>query len=239
MNWTQDELQEIEVGKVVTRRRKGRQVNQAEYTTRRIPAPYNHIISQLLMEEAHGASDTGHEAVRSQTYVQRVVDAFWKEITAYRGDPVEFRSKVLTPLLQCQRWGVEENYGPAVQVAISNGNGNPTIADATDFYLTENPNDPEWILNYHRNLLYIPEVRWHLRIIMEKFQIGQPRSYNGIHTNQDTIHARTKCLTDDEHKGKDLQEMLPLSELDVQVILSERIKLFYKEELEQMVCASI
>ena len=70
MNWTQDELQEIEVGKVVTRRRKGRQVNQAEYTTRRIPAPYDRIVSQLLMEEAHGASDADHEAVCRQTYAQ-------------------------------------------------------------------------------------------------------------------------------------------------------------------------
>ena len=133
---------------------------------------------------------------------------------------------------------MEENYSPAVQAAVRNGEGNPTIADATDFYLTEDPTDPEWIPNYHRNLLYIPEARWHLGIIMGKFNIGQPRAYNGVHTNQDAIHARSKRLGDDEHEGEDSREMPALSELDVWVIFSERIELFYKEELDEMVCAS-
>jgi hypothetical protein len=53
---------------------------------------------------------------------------------------------------------VEENYGLSVRDAMSNGEGNPTIYDATNFYLSNDITDPYWIPNFRCNLLHIPEA---------------------------------------------------------------------------------
>ena len=264
MSWTQDELREIEVGRTQPHRKKGKNPAEPVYTTQMIPAPYDRIISQLLIEEAHGALHSGHEAVRRQTYAQRVLDAFWIEIKEYKGEPTAFRSKVLTPILQRQLAAIQENYGPAVRAAVRNGNGNPTITDATRLYLGVDPTDPGWIPNYRRNLLHIPEARWHLGVIIGSHKVGQAGPYNAVHNNQDLVDKRAKSQLQEKEKKKKTEDdgndgtdsetqgdseddgdsetedggkIPPLDALDIQVILYEKLQDFFKPELDQVVRA--
>ena len=230
LSWRRGELREIEVGRTPPQGRKGKQVAKPVYTTQEIPAPYDHIVSQLLCEEAHGEADHGHEARRRQTYAQRVLDAFWKEIKEYDDEPEMFRSKVLTPILQRQLWGVQENYSPMVRAGVRNGEGNPTIKDATKFYLKDDPTDPEWIPSYRRNLLHIPEARWHLGLIMGVSKLGCPEAYNTVRHNQDLLDAKV----DDSNVDNERVPLLKV--LDLQVIISEHLETFFHQEMDLVVC---
>jgi hypothetical protein len=142
MAWEKNELRTIQVGKVRSKRVKGKVVNEVTWVEKQIPAPYDRIVAQLIREDEHGKCNRGHEALRRQSYVQRVLDTFWLEIDLYDGDSVAFRSKALTPLLQRQLWGVEENYSPSVREVVRNGKGTPNIAQVTTFYLHDDPTDP-------------------------------------------------------------------------------------------------
>ena len=229
LSWKRGELREIEVGREQSKGKKGKQAAKPAFTAQRIPAPYDHIVSQLLCEEAHGEIDHGHEARRRQTYAQRVLDAFWKEIKDYDDEPEMFRSKVLTPILQRQLWAVQENYSPMVRAGVRNGEGNPTIKDATEFYLKDDPTDPEWIPSYRRNLLHIPEARWHLGLIMGVSKLGCSLAYNTVRHNQDLLDARVDASKVDNGK-------VPLLEvLDLQVIISEHLETFFHKEIDLVV----
>ena len=140
-----------------------------------------------------------------------------------------FRSKVLTPILQCQLWGVQENYSPVVQAGVRNGNENPTINDATQFYLKDDLTNPRWIPSYCRNLLHVPEARCHLGILMGVFTLGCPAGYHTVQKNQDHIDLRVDMTK--ENTGK----IPPLEVLDLQVIISKHLELFFKPEMDHVV----
>ena len=69
------------------------------YTLHYILAPYNRILAQLIAEDQYGDIDQSYEALRQQSYVRQVLDKFVQEFTSYTRQPVDFRSKVLTPIL--------------------------------------------------------------------------------------------------------------------------------------------
>lgn len=193
MSWEEGELREIEVGTSNKFKLRGKTRSELTHDTKEVPAPYDRIVAQLLAEDEHGHFDKGHEALRRQTFAQRVLDDFWKEIKSYEGPPAAFRSKVLTPILQRQLWGIEENQSMCVRNGVSNGFGTPTIADATEFYLGADPTDPSFITSYRRNMIYIPEARWHLGIVMGAWTVDNVKAFNAVRSNTDRIASAIRC----------------------------------------------
>lgn len=248
MSWTKGELRLIEVGVTVIRQKNKKRTREVVYNIRQIPAPYDRILSQLIHEDQHANTDGSHEALRRQTYAQRVLDDFWQEIKKYDGPPVKFRSKVLSPILQRQLFGIEDNYGPAVRNSIAGGPVTPTIAQVTKLYLGDDPADPDWIPVYRRNMVYIPEARWHLGIIQGKYMLGDARPYATIRSHQDYLDQTMRDeadLEDEEmddvqgsNDGSDNGEPTPpppLKKAEVQMLMYERLEDFFTAELAQVV----
>ena len=114
-----------------------------------IPVVYAQLIAQLLAEDLHGEQNSGHEALRRQSYARQVLDAAGKEIKQYKGPSTAFRSKILTPILQRYRRGTPDGYTPTIRTAVSGDEDvAPTLTDATQFYLSEDPVDPAHIPFY-------------------------------------------------------------------------------------------
>jgi hypothetical protein len=132
MSWRKGELRQISVGRTITSRKGTRNNCEEVYHPKDIPAPYDRIIAQLIAEDKHGDGDKSHDSLHRQAYARRVLDAFWYEINGYAGRPIDFRSTVLTPLLQRQLRGVEDSYGPSVQAAV----GDPNTQWALENFLT-------------------------------------------------------------------------------------------------------
>lgn len=85
-----------------------------------------------------------------------VLDLFAEELrTAAAPVPARFRSYVLNPLLQRQLRGIPDSVGTAVMAEVGESRG-----EATKFYLSEDPLDPDHIHTILQNILYI----WHVRL---------------------------------------------------------------------------
>ena len=240
MFWTPRELRPIEVGTKVTKQRNHKKFREVIYKTHQIPAPYDRIVAQLITEDEHAKIDASHEALRRQTYAQRVLDEFWKEIRKYNGPAIAFCSKVLTPILMRQLFAVDENYTPSVRESINGGPGNPTIEQVTSFYLSEDPTDPDWIPSYRRNLVYLAEPRWHLGIVMGKYVCGDAKIYATLRAHQDVLdaHIREAAETKEEMsedvdstEGEEPVPVPPLNITEVQMIFHERLNEFFAPEL--------
>ena len=63
-----------------------------------------------------------------------------------------------------------------VERAVAQGGEEPTIKQVTKFYLKCDPTDHQWIRAYCRNLLYVPEARWHIRVMMNEIAVGNEES---------------------------------------------------------------
>jgi len=234
MEWEQDELRSV---KISTKKKNGtgtgHKVTTKEY---KIPAPYDRVVAQLSLEDEHARYFNGHEAIRRQSYAIKVLNEFAKEITNYKGPAVAFRSRVLTPILQRHRLGIEDTYGPSVRKAILHGReGDVTIGMATEFYLGEDPTDPGYIPTYRRNLVYVPMVRWHLGVIMGVRPVGNELSYEHVLSNSDAL---MKSLHDEESgaEASDDEDGIPkFTKYDVQVVVFEKIDTFFTDELASVV----
>ncbi|KAF9641961.1 hypothetical protein BDM02DRAFT_3194173 [Thelephora ganbajun] len=228
MNWKRGEIRPVKVG--VARKRRGKDSHYIEWKNLGIPPPYDRIVCQLIAEDDYAKSFNSHESRRRQAYVNHVLDAFAEELTSWEGTSEDFRSKVLTPILQRQLWGVHDAYSPSVRDAIAEEKDEPTILDATKFYLSQDPVDPELIPNYRRNLLYLPEARWHLGFIMKKHAINEA-CYNKVRENHDRIMEALR----EEEDSEDPEDEIPLlSEVEVEVIVDERLEDFFKPELNKV-----
>lgn len=144
-------------------------------------------MAQLILEDKHAKEYCGHEVVHQQSYTNEVLDEF-TEIIESQGPEVDFHSRVLTPILQCYLWGITNAYGPSVHSAILNTRAEElTIRMVTEFCLSKDPTNSGFIPTYHCNLIYIPEVRWHLGVIMERKSIGGSLAYNGVRIDYNLI----------------------------------------------------
>ena len=90
------------------------------------------LFSQLMAESMHSQRDGGHESRRREDYAQKVLDKFGGELRQFKDLPVTFRSKVLTPILQCQVTGIHNTYTPTVCTGVNlmkeiRTQGEPTI----------------------------------------------------------------------------------------------------------------
>ena len=236
MKWTKGELRPIQYRSL--RRRPGQERAPSSYSVAQVPAPYNRIVSQLITESLHMERDPSHESYRRGTYADKVLDAFARELAQFkrtRKPPASFRSKVLTPILQRQLLGVDDSYTPSVQAGINKSN-ELSIHDVTRFYLGADPVDPTLIWNYRRNLLYLPDPRWHLGTLMQGgFKDDDEAAiihYNKVRTNHDAI---MKSLKAQGHKEFDSSGSPLLSTAEVTAIIDEDLEAFFQKELKQVV----
>ena len=254
MLWKKSELRSILVGHWESDAGDNQPEERVVYVDTKVPAPYDRIIAQLLSEDEHAEEDHGHEAVRRQSYVRRVLNSFWEEIVSYEGGPAVFRSKILTPLLQRQIAGVEENYSPSVMESVSGSKDPPTIQQATMFYLRHDPCNPRWIQNIRRTMVHIPEARWHLGVLMGHNLVGDADAYNKVRANMDvlTAYAKAQAKAGNKDANHDTKydeegwegdedesvepEVVPVfNDAEVQVIVDENLEDFFAPELERVV----
>jgi hypothetical protein len=168
-----------------------------------------------------------------------------------------WRSKVLTPILQRQLQGIPDPYAPAIHTAISNcsrdddddvyedgededANDVVTISDATKFYLGTDPLDPSNLPTFRRNLVYIREVRWYLQMLFENGNLLSDRKcFDRSINNQDYLINTVDDDEIDEDEEEDEEEEddgVPLlSSAEASTIYFEHLEEFFKEELERVV----
>jgi hypothetical protein len=231
MSWMPGTLRPFTI--VSTRKRPNQTSSKTITTEGLIPAPYDRILCQLIAEDSHGDFDDSHEASRRQTYARQVLDMFAKEYKAYKGPPIAFRSTVLTPILQRHLAGVPDEYLPAVSKAIGDGADSPSIGQATQFYLAEDPTDPALVPAYRYNMVFIPQVRWHLGLIIKAIAIGDSSAYDRIFVNQDTLMS---ALKKDPNDGADERQIPRLNAAMVAVVIDEKLDIFFGPELSVVVC---
>jgi hypothetical protein len=235
MSWAPRELRTIQVG--ISKKYRNRMAWHTGWMDLRIPAPYDRIVSQFGFEIKHAKMDKSHEARRRESYARRTLDKFGEELLAYEGPHAAFRSKILTPILQRQLRGVTDVYTPALRSAIASGDDDqPTIHDATIFYLAEDPADTELIPNFRRNLIYCPEVRWHLGHLLGHITIGVAHGFQKIRDNQDILTEDIKRTGDNDPVGE--EDIPAFTAAEVRVIVDERLERFFEPELESVVSAT-
>jgi hypothetical protein len=247
LDWKFQELRRFEQGCLVTNIVDGKKEKSVVWIEQVIPAPYDRIVSQLLLEDAHGKVDSAHEALRRQAFARRVLNAFDKELSKHTGDRIAWRPRTLTPLLARQLWGVDENYGPSVAAAVGQGSKKPTIAQATSFYLSMDLTHPRWIPNYRHNLVYIPEARWHLGTVLGNIQIGGRRAYDRIQRNQDKLtkylqaQAKAQGIPEPEasSEGESEDETQPMDEATFPLYSQTEVDVITNEYLEDFLSAEV
>jgi hypothetical protein len=236
MDWKEGELREVQLGR--PRRLPNSKELTTAFTTFEVPAPYDRIVSQLIAEDMFVDTYYSHESHRRRTYARRTLDAFGQELVEFKktGDPVVgFRSKVLTPILQRQVEGVLDTYTPTVCTALNATKTQPSIQDATQFYLRYDPVDPVFIRSYRRNLLYLPEPRWHLGLVMGVASISKEaavKHYLMVREHHNTI---MKALEVMGHHEVDENNVPLLSHVEVAAIIREGLADFFDEELQRVV----
>jgi len=236
MRWKKGEVRKIKVGQ--WRKRPNKASYALSNTTYEIPAPYHQLVCQLVAEDMHGADHDSHESRRRQTYAREILNAFGDELKEFKRSklpPVDFRSRVLTPILQRQLNGIYDGYSYSARNAFPKEGEEPTIQDVTRFYLRNDPVDPIFIRTYRRNLLYLPNPRWHLHIVMGG-EIGSTdaavKHYNKVMANHDTI---MRNLPPNSHERRDNNNIPFLNHTEVRCIIDEGLENFFKEELENVV----
>ena len=217
----------------------------AEWRTTKIPVAYNRIVGQLNLEATHSGYNFGHEACRRGSYAIRTLDAFGDELEAYKGrSPENFRSRVLTPILQRHLQGVSDCYAPSVRHAIAPSTNQPTLEQVTKFYLSWDPLDPAWIPSYRRSAVYMTEVRWHLAVVMGVECEEISGTYHRFLADQDHIMAALETNPHDDMQGAGdevatVEEAIPeFTEAEVEILVNEGIDDFFAEEMDRVVCSS-
>jgi hypothetical protein len=236
MSWTKDELRPVTLNRLTIA--KGSETPRK--TIFEIPAAYHRIVCQLIAEIQLGVRTDQHEARRRETYARKVLDAFGKELEGFtdftKPAMEKFRSAVLTPILQRQLYGVPEAYTPSVHRAVMQNHSELTIKAATEFYLSDDPTDPENIPNYRRNLLYAQEARWHLGRVMQihsdKAKVAvHVEYYNRFLEDHDRIMAGVK----EGYEGYHESGSPYLTQAERSAIAREQLTLFFAEELAMQV----
>jgi hypothetical protein len=198
--------------------------------SRNIPAAYHRLVCQLNAEITHAEKHSGHEALRRCSYAMEVLDTFGEELASLRNPGVGFRSKVLTPILQRQLRGIPDHYSPSISCVIASDCETVTIRDATEFYLSVDPTDPQWISVYRRNLISVPEMRWHLGVVMGKIRLGDGHRYDDIRASHDVLMSK---LQEEESDDEDPDTASPrMNAVEVQLIVDDGLEDYFAEELK-------
>ena len=240
MSWKRGELRTVEIGS--SRKLVRKKAYKTEHKTRSIPAPYDHVVCQLLAEDRHGDSHSSHESLRRQSYARRVLDRFVEELKQYKGPPAAFHSYVLSPILARQLNGTPDSSSIAILECVQGENHQNdeyvSIGEATHFYLSDNLTDPALIPHYQLNMVNIIEAMWHLAIEMNVILEDSPTAYNNFRTYYDNLMQEMKVWRfGDRIKGVDVaQEDEDFNLPEVEMIFACKVEGFFKKELQRIVC---
>lgn len=193
-----------------------------------LPIQYARLVSQFECEQTHAQYNDGHEAQRRRTYTARMLDELALELVTTEQLDGDFRSKVLTPVLQRQIHGIPDAYAPSVRSALTSVPGLVTITDATTFYLTDDPIDPKNAPALCRNLIYSREARWHLGYALQNSSV---LAYNRTLANQEKLKKLVKKRKEDANAVTE-----PFSHEEMVIVVSEGIDRLYKEVYGDQVC---
>ena len=236
MSWEKGEVHEIKVGQ--WRKRPNKASYALSHMTYKIPAAYHRIVCQLVAKDMHADGQGSHESLRRQTYAREILDGFGDELKELKHSnlpPADFRSWVLTPILQRQLNGIYNGYGPSVHVGIARKGKELSILDVTRFYLQDDPTDPIFIQTYRRNLLYLPNPRWHLGVVMGKEYGSSQAAIDHYKKVMDNHYAIMLDLEMEGHKRYDNNNIPLLSYVKIKCIIDEGLEDFFKEELQNVV----
>ena len=107
----------------------------------------------------------------------------------------------------------------------------------TQFYLSKDPMDVDWILLYRRSLIYMPKVRWHLAILLGTAQPKVIPHYTHFLYNQ-TILLLNGIQEDSDSESSSVGSVegpfdgVPLlSETEVMMIFDEKLEGFFGNKL--------
>lgn len=62
-----------------------------------------------------------------------------------------------------------------------------TIAEATKYYLGDDPLHPKFLKMYLQNLVFVREMHWHLAILVEQHTAGDENFFDQTLTDQDYV----------------------------------------------------
>ena len=191
---------------------------------------------QLVSEGVHSETNTCHEAAR------RVLDAFAEELKQIKdcseSAMVRFRSEVLTPIVQRQKYDVADAYAPAVRRGVKGSPGPLTIKEVTSFYLGEDPTNPTDIPHYRRNVLFLPHVHSYLGFLMgvaPTSDDGANKYYANVLGHRDSITAGLL----ESHPGWHSDGVLRLSSVEIECISEEGLELYFTIELQKEVSNTV
>ena len=236
MSWKAGDLRTIELGQ--WRKRCRAEAYDIVFASYDVPAPYDRLVSQLITERVHADHHDTYEARRRAVYAMATLDAFGDELKEFKNSKLptaSFRSKVLTPILQRQRLGIHDAYTPFVSACVASDGKTPTLRDISKTYLGCDPANPSYIRAYRRNLLYLPDPRWHLGMVMHaagRTQDEQNSSHKRVRVNHDKIMATPLA---EVHMDCDQHGIPRLSCTEIEVIFDEGLEDFFAEELQSVV----
>ena len=236
LNWKRDELRTVTLE--YTRKRKGgKKRNQIVHQKFSIPAAYHQLVYQLVSEIDLADDHDFHEARRRQVYARQILDLFGQELLGFRGYTPEamvaFRSKILTPILVRQLWGIDDAFTPYVEAAIKGTQQDLTIEAVTTFYLKDDPADPSLIPTYRRNLLYVPMARWCLGRAM--WNPDSPKAIDYYRRFLDDHDDIIDSLKQTGLQGEDENGFPLLTDVEAAAIGKEDLEIFFKKEMERLV----
>jgi len=203
------------------------------FTDKRIPVLYARILHQFCLEAAHGEEDACHEAVRRMAYAQRMLEAFGRELEGYVGEGKDFRSKVFTPVLARQLLGLPDNFAPPLHRYMASHSGEVTIEDATAFYLGLDLLNPVCIPTYRRNLIYIREATWHLRVLLGDIVVGSSKHF------KQTLEFQYDIMEALEEATGEVTTIPPFIYTEIKTIIRMDLTDYFADELCNSVRADV
>jgi hypothetical protein len=239
MEWGDTTLRTIHFGRL--RKAKNKRSYTVTYTALDIPAVYHRLVGQLIAEEAQGQKHNSHESRRRQMYARQVLDAFAEELLKNAAKPLEkrvppasFRSHTLTPILQRQLRAVHDAYMPSVNTAmIKMGEASLTLSRVTEIYVHQDPTLAYLAPRYRRHLLYVPEPRWYLAILINPARQGDPGFYYEVREHHEQI---LMAIREDEGQTiRDSHGMPILRRAEVRAIILEGLEDCFAQELSAVV----
>jgi len=105
------------------------------------------------------------------------------------------------------------------------------IRRATKFYLSDDSTDPGFIPTYRRNMVFIPEARWHLSIVIGVNSLGNSTWHGTILENNTFIMNPEDEAEDEADEGA----VPKFNSTEVTTIIAEKIEDFFGPELERVV----
>ena len=162
------------------------------------------------------------------SYAEYIIDEFVAELEGDSGPKEDaaasWRSRVLNPILQRQFHGLLDHEGPMMAENFTEFKGTRLAKAVEEFYLKNDPLDPELQPALRRGILYTTEYRWFLGITGDL--VTDVDHYESCRITTKRLLA---ALADTDEEAS-VQEGLQLFEL--MAIVGENLEGYYMEDIE-------